>query len=1377
MKTLKWLCVACGAVLPLLAANCSAQVQLRITTPPGAVAFGPTQRVSVTAPAQDTPVSLVMTLNPTAANEKLEWAKTKDQLSQTAVSATVDAAANTATFSLPMLELDRELTIEFKFKRTTTGQNTESVVATTTVFLDSKPPRLRSPSVEVTSNGTATITLDIADSDIRPVSVSPDSFQLYEKVQVDGQQQLQNRPRQASEAPRLLNQNRQVKIVWDALSPGDYELRIQKLADIVGNALPDFGQSSPQESFQITIPNRPQRAAQPEYPRFLAERNRPSELNPGDRVDTRVVQLYYLRDARQVAELINRNIQDLNAVSWDAAQRAAADARKRAEEAIDNRRFQDERAVEAARRARETENQLQEAQEELREVQRDQAALKQTKAELEAAAYRMMGKDSKDINAEITSLIGNVGTNRTEISRLNAEISDAKKKLEQQENAAGGNPNAAQAAELMQTRQQIANLETQRDNKHTETTNLINKANALRTLQGNIDAAGVAEQTLTDRKNALTEKLKSERLPSELAQRQQTEIAERQKVGQAEASELRASQEQFRREVAAGLADRNSYARGNLDSVDPVAQVSISVVGTSRLQLRGPIKGLNKICRMIHQLDSPVGQVKIGIHTIQMNGEHGDRMDVVYERINREVAHSRFLVNASGQLLRRAVQEVADEVAIEADAGILPPNCPPELQIGVVRLNGSIQTSQELRNRRYLYSFYGSDFIGELEEMDSELLNTDNKLLSLHSMDTISLPGAMFVLAHADHPVRHRVLMRFQELIAGDLPMREMEFVRALTQLDSCGKPLKYNPNRANKIDEREARAIMYNNGRTYTFPNTVTFFSNQIQSQGTLSPVQFATVKLAQALKAQLVAEMEYKNLVVERTLLRSDDEDKKEVYLQSLNRLAAAEADLAKSIDGVKRYSLDTTASAADLLLAARDNPARAAAADMINRRLEAVNPEQFAAQFYSLVRKYERKEGNDFATNVARELERSLLGSANNLFHAALISEREELLARAETYFNLLEDQSNLSQQRQNVQQESAKALVALDEIVVAEQLMDDQDAKAVELLEALREQASDVDNYLKRLAIVIEDDVAAQFYEPAFQRIRNVSRTWDITLGQIETTTILTNNRTLAKVSPAASFEFDLPKRKILITEAMQGAKALADEYGNLLNDPTFNAGTELLRARSAEGIAGNNGAYDTIPGINNVPEFGSELDKLIEPPAIYKFETGTGFEIRPVIQPDGNSVMYSFDYEYSTAVREPVRADEKHLGRIKRHFVRTEVQTSSYELREISRYTVALKAARTDRGVPLFQDIPVIGQAFRPLPSDESALQTNIILGSSTVYPTVFDLMGLRWSPYVDGEGSSSLAEEKRRTKDRADAIRNKLRDKLRSRVDETLDIK
>src|SRR5690606_8503968 len=100
-------------------------------------------------------------------------------------------------------------------------------------------------------------------------------------------------------------------------------------------------------------------------------------------------------------------------------------------------------------------------------------------------------------------------------------------------------------------------------------------------------------------------------------------------------------------------------------------------------------------------------------------------------------------------------------------------------------------------------------------------------------------------------------------------------------------------------------------------------------------------------------------------------------------------------------------------------------------------------------------------------------------------------------------------------------------------------------------------------------------------------------------------------------------------------------------------------------------------------------------------------------IRPVIQPDGHSIIYGFDYMYTTNVREPVRADEKHLGRVKRHFVHTDVQTSSYELREISRYTVALKASRTAKGVPLLEDVPLVGTLFRPLPSAESSLQENI----------------------------------------------------------------
>ena len=240
--------------------------------------------------------------------------------------------------------------------------------------------------------------------------------------------------------------------------------------------------------------------------------------------------------------------------------------------------------------------------------------------------------------------------------------------------------------------------------------------------------------------------------------------------------------------------------------------------------------------------------------------------------------------------------------------------------------------------------------------------------------------------------------------------------------------------------------------------------------------------------------------------------------------------------------------------------------------------------------------------------------------------------------------------------------------------------------------------------------------------------------DVNLGQIETTTILTNNRAFAKVSPKATVEFDLPHRDILITEAMQGAKGLATEYGNLMQDGTFLAATGMLAGQPAAGIVGSASPVQAIPGMPAMEsaKFGAALEALIPDPSIYKFETGTGFEIRPVIQPDGHSIVYNFNYMYTTNVREPVRADEKHLGRVKQHFVHTDVQTSSYELREVSRYTVALKASRTSRGVPLLEDVPLAGALFRPMPSDESSLQMNIILASSVIYPTMYDLMGLRW---------------------------------------------
>ena len=1266
-------------------------------------------------------------------------------------------------------DYNRTLSIRYQLKSQDKATTSDPVVKDNiiNIHIDSSPPKLKNPSVEVFPGGALSLTVEFEDNDVNTTSVSKMAFSIKD-VTAGTNNVREIRPISVDFAD---DSNRFVVLSFPRLTPGTYSLTPAGIRDVVGKPI-DVG-----TLINFEVPSGALQGELVEYPDFLPQGGKQkTEFDPGDRVDTRVVQLYYLRDARQIAELINRNIQDLNAVGYDDAQRAAANARKIAENAIDSRRFQDERAVDAARKARETERKLEDARQQFEQLQRDLVDLERRRGNLEQAARTITGTnaDTSTINTSLeqnqTAIINQI----SKVESLKIEIAERQKML-----AAELAATTPRTSEIDRLRAEIAAREKQKETEQQLLIKLQNNNSALATLKTELSNVTTIKGDLDKRKTALDSLTKSDGLPAQLAREQESEIAERQKVTRAEADELRASQEQFRREVAAGLADRNSFVAGKLASIDPVAQCSISVVGTSRLQLRGPIKGLNKICRMIHQLDSPVGQVKIGIHTIQVNGEHGDRMEVVYERINREIDHSRFLVNATGQLLRRAVQEVADEVALEADAGMLPEDCPPELRIAPGGVNGMLASTRELRDRRYLYAFYGSDFIGELEEMDSELLNTDNKLLSLHSMDTISLAGAMFVVAHADHPIRQRIIMRFQELIAGDLPQREIEYVRALTQLTDCGHPLKYHQNQARKIDEREARAICFNNGRTYTFPNTSGFFVNQIHSVGTLTPPQLATIKLAQGLKAYMVAELEHRNLLVEQSLLETKQAETEEQYEEDFRAATLAVEEVERQLDAAEKGINDIFNKLLDGFSQTAINDDQKAAVERIERRLLRVGREKVVeVVFTSIAEQIDARTDNDaaeFAVKVAASIGSQLSIDEDDSRLLVPVFTDPSYWSRRLAIWNRV--QEKVAAARRHAAQTKARIDESREKLLSKRMLLqfiDEQEEKSVNLMEALRSHASNVDNYIKRLAIAMEDDINAQFYEPAFQRVRNVSRSWDVTLGQIETTSVLTNNRTLAKVSPAASFEFDLPKREILITEAMQGAKGVAKEYGNLLKDPTFISASELLKARTAEGVTGENSPYSVIPGLNNTPEFGSELEKLIEPPAIYKFETGTGFEIRPVIQPDGSSITYTFDYQYSTQVREPVRADEKHLGRIKRHFVHTEVQTGCYEIREISRYTVALKAARTDRGVPLLQDIPFVGAAFRPLPSEESSLQTNIILGSSTVYPTIFDLMGLRWSPYVDGEGQTELVKQKQSSRERASELKEKLLLRARNSVNEAI---
>jgi len=1226
------------------------------------------------------------------------------------------------------------------------GSSGISVVSTKHIHIDAKAPEPYEVIPERFPGGSGTLTVLLRDNDLAKSSATQGAFELFREVNVESHGAAKLRILSEGE-PKVDQLNRTVTLSYRNLNPGVYSLKVTGLTDVVGNS-----QSGPKE-IPFEIPGGRERGEQVEFPRFLQPGDEPSEFDPGDLVDTRVVRLFYFRDARRVAELINRNVKNLNQVGYDADQQFARQARIKADESVNERRFLETQSVEAARATRAKERELEEARADLQSAlsTRNDLIVAENRFNAVLDTERLPGHPRADIDAMINAA-------NTRLLAIETELMNPASTAEQQQ----------LLDEQSDIRSQLA---------------------IFRSLQAH---KAVLDQEISENDGEITQlQARVDNLPGEIKNTQVAEIDYRERVLKAESTELRAAQEQFRREVAAGLSDLDTFVPGSITSQDPVTQVSISVVGTSRLQLRGPIKGINKIRRMIHQIDTPVGQVKIGIHTVQVNGEHGDRMDFVYERINREISHSRFLVNTSGRLLRRAVQEVATQVAYAVQEGYIPEGCPPEFGggdgPGMAALDQAPQTTQELRDWRYMYAFFGADFIDELRRMDSELLNTENKMLSLHSMDTISLPGAMAVTALADHPVRQQILIRYQELVASDLPEREVEYVRALTQINHHGKSLKDRVRQAMKIDNKDAQAIYFNANRTYHFPNTITFFNETIPGQGTLNPYQYATIKMAQTLKAQLVAEMEYKNLVLQRSLLEQKQGEKEENLRKAVTEIkgdAARAEELSQSqsrkvrevveafgglikdalsqvefqddeifIDNLSGLNLKF-----DLLLQSDDK---------MRQVCQVLYSERFNANFGKKVASIVFKD----IFNYKDPFDTLGVASAYTLFGGEVEKRKGELTQFASDWVESQGVLLVLADKLAEAEKELAKAQDELFSKRLLEQFMDEQEEKSVSLMEALREHTSNVDGYLKRLSIAMEDDVNAQFYEPAFQRIRRVSRTWDVTLSQIETTTVLTNNRMLAKVDPSATFEFDLPRRDILMAEALNGSKALATEYGNLLKDGTFLAGASLVAGQPATGIIGDNAPFRGIPGMEQDVQFGSELQKLIPDPEIYKFETGTGFEIRPVIQPDGNSIVYTFDYMYTTNVREPVRADEKHLGRVKRHFVHTDVQTSSYELREVSRYTVALKASRTDRGVPLFEDLPGVGALFRPLPSDESSLQTNIILASSTIYPTVYDLMGLRWSPFVDQLGSQQLVEEKAAQSTRREEIRNHLLDRVRGEVD------
>lgn len=1403
------------------------------------------------------------------------------------------------------------------------------------VGVETEGPQLRSVGVESPTE----IRLTFAKNDLNPQTAGEEKH--YRIINITGEFPAEvtattTAPVQAPiESADVHGKVVILKLNSKLITDGDYEVEVtSSVTDKLGNragqvSVSDGKTDWDRQSRRFSVFGERKTGRHIEFPDFVQRQKLPpgSVFNPGDNVQTRVCRLYYFRDAHYVAQLLNRNIRQYNKAGVDRADRIARLARDDAESATDSRRSLERAAVSTAQKTREAQKELDSAETELADIQR------------RSGGANKIANDIKDTEAAITKLTSDITTQETAVSAAATAAQTAQGAL-----------NTAQATQLTATA-------TTTPDKATADTNVamaeatLNTANAAVTAEQNKlnqlnqskrDKQSQLAQLQDDSETLAKAEQKIGDLETEHENRKAEEEAANEKAIAADAKEQRAVEHQFRADVAAAKENPDTYVPGDVDSIDAVTQVSISVIGEGLIQLRGPKRGIDKIRTMINQIDSPVGQVKVGIFTVQINGEQADRMEKVATEVEGHIDLSRFLTNYSLALMRRAVQETAAQIIARENTG-------PR------------QHLQSERDSRYMYAFFGRDFIDELFEMDSEFVRTENKLLSLHAMDTVSQSQTMFILALAKNTIREAILDRFMQLVQTELPDAEWDFRQAsdlktknMRKVEKMQKYSCFLPAWMNKPSLVHENAI-----KRYTFRNFRSFFRADVYTDDTMTPLQREFIRLAQIFKSTMLSEMELKQRIVERALIQQyagDEEAKlndtiaqheavdKQLKQAVLNRQEAAaevlstvneqlsgplneklqlvmgldkffeqqglteivrlvgpegfyserlhdgtgfkvsplnrlEIELTVDGDPITRIAPQNAAGNADAveLLKETGEPERdldywdlqlsgnsageelarqrwiaafSAIEKMItdlDRELSTIRfsedrRELFASEkrflkYLGETRKahpttYQFKLGNltkaikllynfrqmasvieSEAAGLSRQVARvNEVVNNPNSNSANIRSEliklqklvfpqvKGDLAIRAEKAFvtigRSLQKLKAIEQEVSRVQQIERISRVQLDQKKMLDYLIDEKKEKYIELVEGTRSHIAQMDTYLKRLAIAMEDDFKVQFYDRAFRGVREASLSYDVGLGQVERTTILTNNRALAIVKPQATMEFDLPKRAPVIVEAMKGAKGLMQEYGNLMQDPAFVGLTGMMSGAPAVGGAGTGGAPSVkavVPGQEsssgtdvmsasappqgpaNAP--GAAIESLIPDPSVYKFETGTGFEIRPVIQPDGHSVIYDFNYMYTSNVREPVRADEKHLGRIKRHFIDTEVQTSSFELREISRYLVALKASRTSKGVPLFEDLPGVGALFRPAPSAESSLQQNIILGHTTVYPTLFDLMGLRWSRHVADLDHMDLRDTEHVIRGRNQVINDFVFDTTSEEVDSFLDIK
>ncbi len=245
----------------------------------------------------------------------------------------------------------------------------------------------------------------------------------------------------------------------------------------------------------------------------------------------------------------------------------------------------------------------------------------------------------------------------------------------------------------------------------------------------------------------------------------------------------------------------------------------------------------------------------------------------------------------------------------------------------------------------------------------------------------------------------------------------------------------------------------------------------------------------------------------------------------------------------------------------------------------------------------------------------------------------------------------------------------------------------------------------DEMLKAIMMAVEDDVDRLVVQPTLAKVRRMLLDSGVDVGLMERTSVLSTNRSVARVDPAASAQLDLGGEQRLLEATGQLAQIVG----------AFEAKRSLPEM------------LDLFKGMNQEP-----------PSELYALLSGSQFKVTPIFDPTGQALRFQFDYIKTTNIADPDGSVNPQLPRIERHAVNTTVQLSNLEIREISRFEVNAKLGvpRKQWGgipilkdLPLLQDLPLIGW-FTRRNGKAAVSQASLILGQTSMYPTIEDIGSL-----------------------------------------------